>query len=185
MRNTLYPAHTLGSRSHAVVELSKEKGMIQGIVKFHDKHLIHSQDVDGFGYLPEGEQMVFPDATDIEIVIFDASDISRGGSSSYIFKRRVSLEKGATLTGPMSWRPTAAPAEAVDRCSGPLAVALICLVIAVFGGLLSLISLTLAVPFVGGGAFLLLLWFAVDATFKMRDRAIERLGSAYVLAQKV
>lgn len=184
MRNTPYPAHTLGSRGHAVVALAETKGMIQGIMKLHDAQVIHSQDVDDFAYLPDGEKIVFPDAKDIEIVIFDASSVSRGGNSSYIFRRRVDLEKGATLTGPMSWRPASAPVPAVDHRSGPIAFGLICLVIGVFGGLLSLISSTLSVPFVAVGVGCLALWLIIDAVDKMRGRTIERLGSVYVLARR-
>ncbi|MCZ7861007.1 hypothetical protein O9X98_06275 [Agrobacterium salinitolerans] len=184
MRNTPYPAHTFGSRGHAVVALAEAKGMIQGILKLHDDHVIHSQDVGEFEYLPEGEKKVFADAADIEIVVFDASTVSRGGNSSYIFRRRVGLEKGATLTGPMSWRPASAPAPAVDPRSGQIAFGLVCLVIAFFGGLLSLISSTLSVPFVAVGVGCLVLWLIIDAVDKMRGRAIERLGSAYVLARK-
>lgn len=184
MRNTPYPAHTLGSRGHAVVALAEAKGMIQGIMKLHDAQVIHSQDVDDFAYLPDGEKTVFPDAGDIEIVIFDASSVSRDGNSSYIFRRRVDLEKGATLTGPISWRLASGEAAAVNPRSGPIAFGLVCLVIAFFGGLLSLISATVSIPFVAAGAGALVLWLLIDAVDKMRGRAIERLGSVYVLARR-
>lgn len=184
MRNTPYPAHTLGSRGHAVVALAEAKGMIQGIVKLHDVHVIHSQDIDDFEYLPEGEKKVFADTADIEIVVFDASTVSRGGSSSYILRRRVGLEKGAQLIGPMSWRPASEPVETVNPRAGPITFGMICLVIAFFGGMLSLISSTLSVPFVAVGIASLALWLIIDAIDKMRGRAIERIGSAYVLARK-
>jgi hypothetical protein len=166
------------------VALSEAKGLIQGVLKLHDDHVIHSQDVDDFKYLPEGEKIVFLDAAVIEIVIFDASAVSRGGNSSYIFRRRVDLEKGATLTGPMSWRPASGPDTIVNPRSGPITFGLVCLVIAFFGGLLSLISSTLSVPFVAVGAGALALWLIIDAVDKMRGRSIERLGSVYVLARK-
>jgi hypothetical protein len=181
MRNTPY---TLGSRSHAIVALAEDKGKIQGIVGFHGAHDIHSQDVDDFEYLPKGEKKLFADAESIEIVIFDASSISGIGSSSFICKRRVDLEKGATLTGPMSWRPTSVDADTVNQHSDPIAFGAVCLGITLFGRLLSFISSTISVPIVAAGIFCLVLWLIIHAADKVRCRAIARLGSAYVLARR-
>lgn len=185
MRNTPYPAHTLGSFGHRTVALSKTKGIIQGILKMGDVHHIHSQDINDFEYLPEGEKKTFEDAAGIEIVIFDSSDASRGGPSSYIFRRRIELEKGATLTGPMSWRTASVAGTIGSPHSGKIALGMVSLVIAFFGGILSFISSAFAVSFVGVGAISLVLWLIIDALEKMKVRAIERLGSAYVLAAKV
>jgi hypothetical protein len=185
MRNTPYPAHTFGDFGHRIVPLTEIKGMIQGIVKVHEPKYILKQDVEDFDDLAAGDKKVISDETDIEIAVFSSSEAASTGHSSYIRRQRLSVEKGATLTGPMSWRPATTPAEVVDPRPGKMAFGLICLVIAFFGGLIALFSSTYSIGYFAGSGICLIIWLGVVAADNIRRRGIERIGSAYVLARKV
>jgi hypothetical protein len=183
MRNSPYAVHTLGHPEHRIIPVGKAKGLIQGIITLGEKREIDVSVAKDFAYLPTEKRVVFNDASEVEIVSFDGHH-SKIAFHSYIHRRRVKLEEGGTLTGPMLWRTASAEPEENSRSSyaGPLALGFVVLVMAIFTGILSLISAKIALPFGGFAAVCLTLFPIVMAFSKMKYRSIERQGSVYVLA---
>lgn len=183
MRNSPYAVHTLGHSDHQIVPVGKTKGLIQGIVKLGEAREIDASAIKDFGYLPAGKKEVFKHGADVEVVSFDGY-LSRYGFSSYIQRRRLKLEDGAILTGPVVWR--SAPAEPEENShspyAGPLAFGFGVLVLGIFTGILSLISAKIALPFGGVSALCLILFLIQIPLDKRKNRSIERQGSVYVLA---
>ena len=50
MRNTPYPRYTIGHRSHAMFDLNKTPGLIQGIVELGEPKEITVEGLESFEY---------------------------------------------------------------------------------------------------------------------------------------
>jgi hypothetical protein len=183
MRNTPYPRYTIGHHDHAIFDLNKTPGLIQGITKLFDAKTVKVSEISEFDHLAPGQTKTFDTAVSVEVVDFGGYH-GRGGFVSSLETQVLELEAGARLTGPAAWRVAdkSAPVEAeTDGISNLGAGIMIGFVIALFGGA-ALFSVAAAAMGLAAFAFLatgLLIFTAFD---KSRTRNIERMGSVYVLA---
>lgn len=183
MRNTPYPRYTIGHRDHAIFDLNKTPGLIQGITKLLDPKTVKVSEIADFDHLAPGQTKTFDAAVAVEVVDFGGYH-GRGGFVSSLQTQVLELEAGAKLTGPAAWRVAdkTAPVEAeTDSMSNLSACIMIGFVIALFGGA-ALFSVAAAGMGLGMLAFLAVAFAIFRAFDTGRARNIERMGSVYVLA---
>jgi VIT1/CCC1 family predicted Fe2+/Mn2+ transporter len=171
--------------------LDKTPGVIRGVVSLVPEDSHSSIDaIQGYDYVAKGDTHTFEDHSEIEILEFGCDNVyGRGAQFPYIRPIRATLRPGATLTGPIAWRPIAKKPE-LETQSEPSsqisAYEFFCF------SLLALIAFALYALSKDAFAFLTIALFLVGfsagffgwikhAIRTSRFKRIEKYGSGYVL----
>jgi hypothetical protein len=183
VRNTPYPRYTIGHRDHAIFDLNKTPGLVQGIVKLADPKTVKVSEIADFDHLAPGQTRIFEAPERVEVVDFGGYH-GRGGFVSSLETQVLELEAGSKLTGPVAWRIALKPdpvEEEVGGVSNLAAIVMIGFVIALFGGA-ALFAVEAAVAGLAMFAFVVVFCVIFNAFESGRKKTIERMGSVYVLA---